>query len=382
MIRYDSTSSGPRPVAPGFLEAKNRRQKARAAGLSPDHFYPVAQSQKLRRGTVLETRFWGRSIALFRDETGRAHALEDRCAHRQLKLSGGQVKGCNLVCQYHGWEYGSDGKLMAIPHDLGGKPFPNLRVHSFPVQERYGLVWIFPGDPKRASEKTLPELPELDGKKRWGHSVVDGEWKTHHSMVIDNVADLMRTHPHSRFQPFRDARVTRCEALGDRVEVRYEATLGSSSENILRRFVDTNRVELRYEYPYLWSNIDDKIKSWCFVLPMDQQTSHTFFLFAIKTPQLPPWLLERLLSAFSKHLVTPLLSDDRRACEAELQAYSRHFDAPIAEFNPAVGLCQQLTIRKWEEYLASRSLIHTADSNTAFNNTANNIDRGSRRVAT
>jgi hypothetical protein len=32
--------------------------------------------------------------------------------------------------------------------------------------------------------------------------------------------------------------------------------------------------------------------------------------------------------------------------------YESHYDAPLAEFNPAVNLFQQLTIRKWEEHLA------------------------------
>ena len=37
--------------------------------------------------------------------------------------------------------------------------------------------------------------------------------------------------------------------------------------------------------------------------------------------------------------------------EREQQGYDVHFDAPLAELNPAVNLFQQLTIRKWEEHL-------------------------------
>ena len=39
------------------------------------------------------------------------------------------------------------------------------------------------------------------------------------------------------------------------------------------------------------------------------------------------------------------------ACEAEQRGYERHWDKPIAELNPAVHAFQDLTIRKWEEYL-------------------------------
>jgi phenylpropionate dioxygenase-like ring-hydroxylating dioxygenase large terminal subunit len=251
MIRYESQTNGAAP--PSFLEAKNRRQKARAAGMNPDYWYPVARSEKLGRGKVIGTRFWGRPIAVFRDETGKAHALEDRCAHRQVKLSLGQVKGCNLLCQYHGWEYGGDGKVVAIPHELGGKPFPNLRVGSFPVQERYGIVWVFPGDPKLQAVRKLPEIPELEGKNRWGRITIDCEWKTHHSMVIDNVSDFTHAYLHRKYKPFWDSKLTRCEAQGDRVHVSYDTHIGGGE--IFRHFVDqkevnTRHIDLCYEYPY------------------------------------------------------------------------------------------------------------------------------------
>lgn len=365
-IRYDANPKD-KSDPPGFLEAKNRRQKARAAGLNPDYWYPVGWSKKLRRGQVLGTRFWGRPIAVFRDEKGQAHALEDRCAHRQLKLSLGKVEGCKLVCQYHGWQYGGDGKVVEIPHELFGKPFPNLRVGSFPVQERYGLIWVFPGDPELAQARRLPEIPELEGKDRWGILTIDAEWKTHHSMVIDNVSDFTHAYLHKKYKPFWDAKMTRCEAIGDRVYVSYDTHVGGG--NIFRRFVDQNKIktdhiDLCYEYPYQWSNTGDKIKDYCFVLPMDERTTHAFFVFyfkALRVPfvplSVPPWLLDRVLRVANKLLVTPLIEEDRFACEAELAGYVAHHDAPIAEFNPAVALFQQLTIRKWEEYLATRNVV-------------------------
>jgi hypothetical protein len=36
----------------------------------------------------------GNTVALFRLSDGRLGAIENRCAHRQLKLSVGQVQGC------------------------------------------------------------------------------------------------------------------------------------------------------------------------------------------------------------------------------------------------------------------------------------------------
>ncbi len=369
MIRYDGRGNGQGSSPPGFLEARNRRQKARAAGLSPDYFYPVEQSKNLGRGQVLGTRFWGRPIAVFRDEKGQVQALEDRCAHRQLKLSLGQVKGCNLTCQYHGWEYDGSGQVVAIPHELFGKPFPELRIGAFPVQERYGLIWVFPGDPALAKTRFVPDIPELEGKGRWQQLIVDCQWQTHHSMIIDNLGDFTSVHLRRRFTPlfYAPMTLTRCEAVGERVYVSYDTKVGGG--NFFRRFadrtkLDKNPIDVCYEYPYRWLNIGDKLKNYCFVLPMDERSSRVFSLFYFQTPRvpfvpmaIPAWLLNPFLNVANKLLVTPLLMEQRGACEAELEGYTRYYDSPVAEFNPAILLFQQLIIRKWEEYLASRNLV-------------------------
>ena len=64
--------------------------------------------------------------------------------------------GCVLTCAYHGWSYGEDGRARGIPHDRCGRPMPSLRIAAYPVQVRYGLVWLFPGDPARRAAPAAP----------------------------------------------------------------------------------------------------------------------------------------------------------------------------------------------------------------------------------
>ena len=97
-----------RPGPPSFAAAPSRHQQVRAAGLHPDYWYPVEYDDRVRGGQVVEVRFWGQSIALYRGADGRMRALENRCAHRQLPLSLGAVTGCELTGAYHGWRYGED----------------------------------------------------------------------------------------------------------------------------------------------------------------------------------------------------------------------------------------------------------------------------------
>ena len=160
---HDLHGDSVRPHAPGFAEAVNRRQKARAAGLDPNYWYAVEHDRALARGAVQEVKFWGTSVALYRDAGGRLHAVEDRCAHRQLPLHLGVVVGDRLVCQYHGWEYNGCGELVGVAHSLFGKPMPKCKLRHYPVRARYGLIWIFFGDPARAEQTPMPEIPSSKG---------------------------------------------------------------------------------------------------------------------------------------------------------------------------------------------------------------------------
>ena len=264
---------------PTFEAAKNRRQKVRAAGLSPDYWYPVAWEKDLAPGQLIEVKFWGQSIAVYRDALGLLHAMENRCAHRQLKLTrGGEVKGCNLVCNYHGWEFDGAGCLVKIPHELFGNKMPRLQL----VAARHGIVWIFPGDPALAETRTIPKIPEIVGPNAWGTMPIDFVLGCHHSMIIDNVSDFSHAYLQRRFKPFSDAKLTKLESSGDTVHLSYETKVGRGRFSGLfvdRRATNTNAMDLAYEYPYQRSDTDGKIKHWLFVLPIDERTTRVFFIF-------------------------------------------------------------------------------------------------------
>jgi phenylpropionate dioxygenase-like ring-hydroxylating dioxygenase large terminal subunit len=351
-------------LPPTFTEARNRLQKVRSSGMNPDYWYAVEYDHAVHKEQVVEVEFWKTSIALYRDINGQMQALENRCAHRQLKLSLGQVDRCNLVCSYHGWAYNGEGKLVHIPHELFDRSMPSCQLRTYPVQVRYGLIWIFPGDPLLAKQRKIPDIAELEGKDPWACVPLDFTWKAHHSMIIDNVSDFTHAYLHRKFRPFTDAKLTKCEQQGDRVFVSYETLIGGGLSGLFvdRKRVNTNFIELCYDYPYQWSNTGGKIKHWCFILPINEQTTRVFFLFyfnALKIPftpiRIPQWLMSQVLKIANPLLIKPLLSEDGFAVEAEQQGYETHFNAPIVELNPAVHLFQKQTIRKWEEHLAKIS---------------------------
>ncbi len=361
------TTGGP----PTFEEAGNLRQQARSAGMDPNYWYAVEEVRHVKPGTVTEVIFWKRSIALFRGTDGSFHAIENRCAHRQLKLSLGEVEDCRLVCQYHGWKYDGNGRLAEIPHLPPERRLPRISLRSYPVQVRYGLIWLFPGEPEQAESRRIPDIPELEGPARWACVPLSFTWSAHHSMVIDNVSDFSHAYLHRRYRPFDDASLTRCETVGDSVHVAYDTQVGRGP--VSRLFVDhnrldTNHMDLCFEYPYQWSNTDDEIKHWLFVLPIDERTTRTFFLFyfkSLKIPllpiRIPRFAMTTVMKISNRLLISPLLAQDGFAVEAEQQGYEQHWDAPPIEFNRVVQAFQNVTVRKWEEYLARQAQHDNAD---------------------
>ncbi len=358
---------------PSFEHAGNLRQKVRASGMDPDYWYAVEEVRRIKPGTVVEVIFWKQSIALYRAEDGSFYALENRCAHRQLKLSLGNVQGCRLVCAYHGWEYDQTGRRADIPQTKsGGNKGLKPSIKSYPVKVRYGLVWLFPGKAERSEQREIPDIPELEGPNRWACVPLTFTWSAHHSMIIDNVSDFTHAYLHRKYRPFQDAVLTHYETDGDNVHLAYDTKVGRgriSGLFVEHDKIDTNSMTLCFQYPYQWSNTDEWIKHWLFVLPIDERTTRVFFLFyfkSLKIPllpiRIPRFAMSAVMKISNRMMIAPLLTQDKVAVEAEQLGYETHWDAPPIEFNPVVREFQNLTVRKWEEYLARESMENSIDN--------------------
>src|SRR4051794_41060845 len=161
----------------------------RRTGVNPDFWYPVAVAAKIRKGKTFAATFAGVRIALYRGASGTVHALEDRCAHRQVPLSMGVVEGDALRCCYHAWAYRGDGRISQIPYLPKGVGRPPRGVRSYPVREAYGLVFVFPGDPAKAAATALPDLPEYRSP-RHRTMTYSRTVRCHYSFMHENLLDM------------------------------------------------------------------------------------------------------------------------------------------------------------------------------------------------
>lgn len=134
----------------------------------------------------LGRRICGENIVFYRAEEGRVAAVQNFCPHRGAPLSLGFVRDGKLVCGYHGLVMGSDGKCVAMPGQrVGG--FPAIR--SYPVVERYGFIWIWPGDPDKADPAEIPDLIWGDNPE-WAFGGGLYHVKSDYRLMIDNLMDL------------------------------------------------------------------------------------------------------------------------------------------------------------------------------------------------
>lgn len=341
-----------------------RAQLVRRVGPSGDYWYAVESDAALRRGQIKEVRFWGESIALYRGDDGVVRAVENRCAHRQLALTSGVVEGPLIACQYHGWRYDGCGRCVNIDHELGKnrKRLPKIRIASYPVKVRYGLIWLFPGDPERAESVPLPDIPQLSGTHPWPVVPIEVTIKAHFSMIVENVCDFNHAYLHRRKQPFTQPVLREYARNGDTVEVVYDTSFTQSKiAKLLAEKKQLDQIKLWYQYPYQGSDIGGKYLHWLFMLPEDERTTRCFFLFLFGPIRVPgtnmyvPDVLKRpVLELANLFYIRPLLGEDKWALEAEQEGFDKHYDNPFYELNPIVPEFQVMTIEKWEEYQKSR----------------------------
>jgi len=117
--------------------------------LYPKNIWYVAALPGEVTSAPLARRILNEKVVIFRTIAGRVTALQDRCPHRLLPLSRGRVVGEHLQCGYHGAEFSADGKCVLVP---GQPEVPdNAGIRSYPAEEKYGLVWIWMGEPELAA---------------------------------------------------------------------------------------------------------------------------------------------------------------------------------------------------------------------------------------
>src|SRR5262249_18309393 len=112
-----------------------------------NYWYPVTWSHKIGK-QPLRFQLLGDPLMFYREQ-GKVYAFYDQCPHRGIPLSvGRQEFPGTWSCRYHGWTFDFEtGVLKAALTDGPDSPIcGKVRVKTYPVEERAGLVWAWMGE--------------------------------------------------------------------------------------------------------------------------------------------------------------------------------------------------------------------------------------------
>jgi renierapurpurin 18,18'-hydroxylase len=336
------------------LKSQTVQNQVREVGINPNHWYPVAWAEQLKPGQVVPVTVWQQSIALYRNAAGQAFALEDACPHKGIELHKGEVIGDCLACPYHGWEFNGEGQCVNIPYFPNDQKLPRANARSYPTREKYGIVWVFPGDPDQAEAHALPEVPEYENPD-WLLVPITGKFNAHFSICNENTMDVFHGYLHKNLQGWFDPALLSLKETNDSVKadyrVRYKGKLskflGLSTQS---DGVTTRIVSIDYQYPHYHSTLEGVSSLHLMRLPVGLNETRSFSLLFLQI-RLPKWLLKpfkTLIAPVIRHfLFMPFLEQDVGMMESEQHNYEVNPQRRYVEVNPAIIALQRLIVRQF-----------------------------------
>lgn len=159
-------------------------------------WYVAGFSDDFRAGELHGPTIAGKSLVMWRTRDDRVVAFDGRCRHKRFPLAKGRLLDDDVLeCAYHGFCYSAAGACVSAPAKGSEGPPKNANLAVYPVVERDGLVWLWPGDPERAADVGVPATDEL----------TDPNWTTVRSdpidapanwrLLIENLLDITHFYP-------------------------------------------------------------------------------------------------------------------------------------------------------------------------------------------
>jgi choline monooxygenase len=208
----------------------------------------------------------GRTWVTLRDGEGRLRAFHNVCRHHAAELCRGSGRVERLVCPYHGWTYGLDGRLESAP-GLGAAPGFDRADFALPelaVATLDRLVFVNPAreaaplEPRAAElARRLAAFPaELVFVERRTYEL-DCNWK----VFVDNYLDggYHVAHLHGGLAgelELEGYRTEVCEGLGEQLSIQSSPGAGGerTEGGAVYAFLHPNCMLNRYG-PWLDTNL-------------------------------------------------------------------------------------------------------------------------------
>jgi 3-ketosteroid 9alpha-monooxygenase subunit A len=171
----------------------------------PNSWYVVAYSDEISAGELKHLKYFGEELILFRGEDGAAGLLDAYCDHLGAHLAfGGKVVGNTVQCPFHNWQWGGDGRCVAIPY---ASIVPaTARIRHYPVREHSGFIWAWYHKDGKEPHFEIPAFPQYRDPA-WTSDWIRYEWMidTHPQEIFENGIDRAHFSVIHKFEMPTDA---------------------------------------------------------------------------------------------------------------------------------------------------------------------------------
>lgn len=110
-------------------------------------------------GQPQRVRLLGEDLVAFRGTDGKVGLVDHQCPHRGAPMVFARNEDCGLRCVYHGWKFSADGTVEDMPAEpVRSRLKERVKIKSYPVVERNGMLWTYMGPDDEATRPPLPNL--------------------------------------------------------------------------------------------------------------------------------------------------------------------------------------------------------------------------------
>jgi phenylpropionate dioxygenase-like ring-hydroxylating dioxygenase large terminal subunit len=178
--------------------------------------------------------------------------------HRNARLSHGRVEKGLLVCPYHGWRYGSEGKLKSVPSE-GPQFVPGKSqcLPQFAALEKDGYVYVRLGQENEFALSKAPfGIPHYK-QRGYQHIRLKHTFKADVSNCAENFIDIPHTtyvHPGVfRYEKAPQKIAADVERENSNVHIRYRNE--TSNFGWFSKFLNSSDKEIFHEDHYYFPNV-------------------------------------------------------------------------------------------------------------------------------
>jgi phenylpropionate dioxygenase-like ring-hydroxylating dioxygenase large terminal subunit len=223
--------------------------------------------------------------------------MADKCPHRGVALSIGELKADCIQCPFHGFEYDSTGRCTLIPANGRTAEVPRVfKAKVYPVRELHDYIYIWWGEPL----DDYPPLPDFDYMRdpNLVYASTTDLWNSHYSRAIENQLDVI----HLPFVHYNSiGRGGKTVVQGPRYKI-DEFPGGHDLINIWPKNeveqgqlplksndipIPERHPQLQFRFPNIWHNwISDNFHLFLGFAPIDGQHTKLYFrsYHAVKVP--------------------------------------------------------------------------------------------------